>query len=143
MKGLGADDEYWKALAQGIIKMQRCASCGTWHWPAVYRCGDCGSWEQSWHEVAPRGRIFSWTRNWHDFGWPAPEGLPYVPVVVELDDAGGRRLLGLLDHPHAPVHIGQAVTGRIDHVTWDGESLPMLRWTLAPQQPPQPEGSAR
>jgi hypothetical protein len=132
MKGLGADEEYWKALEQGVIKMQQCVRCGTWNWPAVWRCGECGSWDHRWNEVAPRGRIFSWTRNWHDFGWPSPQGLPYVPVVVELDDAGGHRLLGVLDDPKAEVHIGQRVSGSVTHITWDGESLPALRWSLAP-----------
>jgi uncharacterized OB-fold protein len=126
---LGADAEYWKALHQGVVKMQRCTGCGQWHWPAVWRCGECGSWEQGWHAVAPAGRIFSWTRNWHDFGWSSPVGLPYVPVAVELDGAGGRRLLGVLDSADGEVCIGQRVTGQVQCIEWAGESVPALRWT--------------
>lgn len=141
MKGLGADEEYWRALDHGVIKMQQCAGCGRWNWPAVWRCGECGSWEHRWHEVEPKGRIFTWTRNWHDFGWPSPDGLPYVSVVVELDGAGQRRLLGVLDDPKAEVRIGQPVTARPFKIEWEGEPVTVLRWTRVPQAAGQ--GGAR
>ncbi|KWR87865.1 Zn-ribbon domain-containing OB-fold protein [Cupriavidus sp. IDO] len=128
MKGLGADAEYWNALAEGSLKMQQCSGCGAWHWPAVWRCGECGSWEQGWHEVAPRGRIFTWTRTWHDFGWQA-KGLPYVSVIVELDGAGGKRLNGVMADAGEPVRIGQRVTAEPWQFEWEGEAVHGLKWT--------------
>ena len=102
MRGLGADEAYWTGLAQGEVKVQRCSSCNHWHVPAVWRCGECGSWDLQWHTVAPRGRVFSWTRTWHEFGAPRELGLPFISVVVELDDAGGRRLMGTSKVSAAP-----------------------------------------
>ncbi|RJG18836.1 Zn-ribbon domain-containing OB-fold protein [Massilia cavernae] len=130
MSGLGADGEYWKALAQGKVKMQQCAGCEKWNWPAVWRCGDCGSWEHAWREVAPAGRIFSWTRTWHEFGAPAAFGLPYVSVVVELDGAGGRRLIGTMHDGAAALKIGQHVTGEPVQLEWEGQAMSALRWKL-------------
>lgn len=132
MKGIGADGEYWAALAQGQLKMQRCDGCSRWHWPAVWRCGECGGWDHSWHAVAPRGRIYSWTRTWHDFGAPKGLAIPYISVVVELDDAGGTRLLGTLDASATAPAIGQPVTARPHHDTFEGEALLAWRWSAAP-----------
>jgi uncharacterized OB-fold protein len=131
MKGPGADAHYWEALAAGRLEMQRCAGCQRWHWPAVWRCGECGSWDQAWHPVALTGRIFSWTRTWHDFS-AAPEFKPpFVGVVVELDDAGGKRLIGTLIDSQADVHIGMRVNGEISHIDTEDGPLPALRWRIA------------
>ena len=131
MRGLGADDEYWRGLAKGEVRVQQCTSCGRWHVPAVWRCGECGSWDMTWKQVAPKGRIFTWTRTWHEFGSPEELGRPIALVVVELDDAGGRRLLGTMDDPEQTIHIGQAVTGEVIRTTFAGESIPSLRWKIA------------
>ncbi|SDB35229.1 Zn-ribbon domain-containing OB-fold protein [Pseudomonas sp. NFACC13-1] len=128
MKGIGADGEYWVALAQGKLKMQRCAGCSQWHWPAVWRCGECGSWDQQWHEVEPQGRIYSWTRSWYDFGGPRDLPMPYISVVVELDDVEGKRLLGTLDSSSVEPFIGMPVTGRTHHSEFEGEALLSIRW---------------
>lgn len=128
MRGLGADDEYWKGLAQGKVRVQRCTGCGHWHIPAVWRCGECGSWELQWNEVKPQGRIFTWTRTWHEFGSPVELGRPLALVVVELDDAGGRRLLGTMVDPLAELKIGQRVVGEVIQTTSQEETIPALRW---------------
>lgn len=131
MKGIGADGRYWQALAAGRLVMQQCVRCRQWHWPAVWRCGECGSWEQQWQQVPLRGTIFSWTRTHHDFGAPSQFELPFVSVVVELEGAGQRRLLGTLQGDTANVRIGAPVTGEIGTVTIDDEALPALRWRMA------------
>lgn len=131
MSGLGADGEYWKGLAQGKVRMQQCAGCEKWNWPAVWRCGDCGSWEHAWRDVNPVGRLFSWTRTWHEFGAPAAFGLPYVSVVVELDGAGGRRLIGTMEEGAADLTIGQRLIGTPIQLEWEGEPMSALRWKLA------------
>ena len=130
MKGTGADEHYWAALKQGRLEMQQCSGCQRWHWPALWRCGDCGSWEHQWHPVALKGKIFTWTRTWHQFG-SAPElGLPFVAVVIELDDADGRRVMGTLAGNTDNVKIGIRVSGKIENLNIDGEPLPSLRWTM-------------
>jgi uncharacterized OB-fold protein len=128
LKGPGADDRYWQALAKGHLEMQRCEQCGRWNWPAVWRCGVCGSWKHAWIEVPSVGRIFTWTRTWHDFGAPRQFGLPFVTVVVTLDGAGQRRLLGTMSADGTDPHIGLAVRGSIESIATGEDSLLGLRW---------------
>jgi len=135
VKGIGADGEYWAALAQGKLKMQCCTGCGRWHWPAVWRCGECGGWDQAWHDVQPSGRIYSWTRTWHDFGAPRDLPVPYVSVLVELDGAGGNRLLGTLDPTVAQPAIGMRVTAQPRCDEFEGAPLLSLRWSLSDSTP--------
>jgi uncharacterized OB-fold protein len=130
MKGLGADKPYWDSLLDGKVRLQQCAQCRKWNWPAVFRCGDCGSWEHSWQEVEAAGKIFSWTRCWYDFGGPREYTAPFVSVVVELNNNAKTRLLGVLEQDDQEVRIGDPVTGRIAFCTFDNEQIPALRWTL-------------
>jgi uncharacterized OB-fold protein len=134
LRGAGADGQYWKALSAGRLQMQQCGRCRRWNWPAVWRCGECGSWDHAWHDVPLRGRIFTWTRTWHDFGAAPDFGLPFVSVLVSLEDAGQRRLLGTLEGNDRDIFIGAAVTGEIGKVTVDGMELPALRWRIDPGQ---------
>lgn len=126
----GADGPYWQALAEGRLELPRCEGCGRWHWPAVFRCGECGSWDHAWHAVEPEGTVFSWTRTWHAFDGSAGIGVPFVSLIVELPQAGGRRLLGLLEGDAARLRIGAKVRGRIDATEIWGDRIPSLRWTI-------------
>jgi hypothetical protein len=128
----GADQRFWDALAEGHVEMPRCAQCGAWHWPAVWRCAACGSWAQTWVEVPLEGAIYAWTRNWHPFGGLEQIGLPFVTVVVALDSAGGRRLAGLLEGDETGLATGVPVLGRIDSTPIAGDHIPSIRWRLAP-----------
>lgn len=58
-------------------------------------------------DVTPRGTIYSWTRVHRAFGNP-PAPVPYVTVVVTIDDAVGVRLVCLMDCADTPV-IGGSV----------------------------------
>ncbi|MET0363455.1 MAG: OB-fold domain-containing protein [Sphingobium sp.] len=128
-----ADARFWQALGEGHLEMPRCAGCGTWHFPAVTRCGECGGWEQAWHQVPARGTIFSWTRSWHGFGGSESLDLPYVSVVVALEEAGGLRLMGLLDGADAEtaVAIGAPVVGQVGSVSYGDRDVATITWRLA------------
>jgi len=138
LQGPGADAHYWQALAAGRLEMQQCAGCGRWNWPAVWRCGECGSWDHHWHEVPPRGRIFTWTRTWHEFGAAKQLGLPFANVVVALDGAGHRRLMGTLIGSADSLCIDAPVIGEIIRVAVDGGEIPAWQWRIVSE----PQGSA-
>lgn len=127
----GADGRYWQALAAGGLEMPQCAGCGRWHWPAVWRCGDCGSWDQAWRAVPMTGAVYSWTRTWHPFGGTEGIGIPFVTVVVELPEAGGRRLTGVLEGETEAVAIGAPVRGEVGETLFTGQLIPTIRWRLA------------
>lgn len=123
----GADQGYWQALAEGRLDLPRCAGCGRWHWPAVWRCGECGSWEHAWVPVPLTGEIFTWTRTWHPFGGLEEIGVPFVTAVVALDDAPPLRMVGIYDDG-GEIAIGLRVEGRVGQTPFGGQSVPALRW---------------
>jgi uncharacterized OB-fold protein len=79
--------------------------------------------------VSGRGRIYSWERVWHP-AHPALKGAcPYLVVVVELDDAGGVRMVGnLLGDPMQEVRFDAKVEAVFeDHRA--GHTL--IQWRVA------------
>jgi len=126
----GADQPYWDGLLQGRLSMPKCAGCGRWHWPAVWRCGDCGGWEHAWVEVEPVGAIYTWSRTWHRFPGVESLGSPFISVVVEIDGTEGRRLTGILEGDEVALRIGARVRGRIDQVEAAGRIVPAFRWRI-------------
>jgi uncharacterized OB-fold protein len=127
---MGADGPYWNGLTEGRLLLPRCANCGRWHWPAVYRCGDCGAWDPAWHPVEMSGTIFSWTRTWHAFAGTAGIGVPYVTVVVEVPQAGSRRLLGVLTGDESCLAVGTPVRGEVGVTKMAGGEIPAIKWRI-------------
>lgn len=125
---VGAEAEYWDGLLAGELRLQRCAACKTWHWPAVFRCAGCGSWEHIWEAAALTGKVYSWTRSWHPFGGLEAIEKPFVIAVVRLDGGGGARLIGIMDDS-GDIHIGQPVSGRIMSTPFGGDTVPSIRWS--------------
>lgn len=127
---IGAEGPYWDGLLAGRLVLPRCAGCGTWHWPAVWRCGQCGSWEHDWHEQDLTGTVFSWTRTHHRFAGTEHFSLPFSTVLVALS-AVPVRLIGVLEGDETGLRIGAAAAGRIDHTMLGKTRIPALRWRLA------------
>lgn len=127
----GADAPYWLGLEQGCLKLPRCASCNRWLWPAGHRCSACGSIGMAWEERPLRAIVYSWTRTWHRFALTETLDLPYVSIVVEIDDCGVR-LMGRMDDP-APADpvIGEAVVGRIAETRVGDDVIPTIVWSRA------------
>ena len=131
--GIGADEQYWAALEQGEFKLSRCSSCHIWMWPAHFRCGHCGSWEIAWEDVEPVGTIYTWTRNHavSDVIKERREDLPYVTVLVELPQAGGARVAGVLLGDGADVRIGAAVRGVVRPPDARARGYATMAWEIA------------
>jgi uncharacterized OB-fold protein len=130
VKGLGADKAYWAALSAGRLELPQCAVCARWCWPAPFRCGDCGSWDFNWRALEMHGEIYSWTRTWHPFEGTETLGSPFVTLSVALPQAGGVRLMGLLDGDAEPA-IGATVTGHSDVSRVYGRDIPVIRWQVS------------
>jgi len=127
----GLDTPYWAGLLAGELRLQRCTECRTWIWGPQWLCPQCHTFEPGWESVQPVGTVYSWSRSWYPFISELPVALPYVTVLVELPQAGNRRVLGILSEPEpakARVRIGDRVTGRFE--LDEGATWPLLRWTL-------------
>ena len=122
----GLDKEYWEATRQHEIRIQHCARCGTFQFPAEWICNKCHSFEMEWTKVAPRGVIYSWERVWHPAHRALAEACPYIVVVVTLTDAPGVRLIGnLLGDPRQEVRIDSPVEAVFeDH----DEGYTLIQW---------------
>lgn len=125
----GVDRQYWEGLQRGEFLLQRCASCSTWIWGPQWICGMCHGFELEWVPVETEGIIYSWARTWHPSIPELAAELPYISVLVELPQAGGRRVLGLLAEDGGSVGIGDRVTGMIQQPP--GADWPSLRWRPA------------
>lgn len=125
------DAPYWEGLRNGELRIQRCAECRTWWWFPLWRCGECGSWEFGWEAIPPRGVVHSWIRTHQAFLPEMASLVPYVNVLVELPDAGNRRLLGLLVGDETGLAIGSKVVGVIQQPSPATNDQAVLRWRLA------------
>ncbi|MGQ0845736.1 MAG: Zn-ribbon domain-containing OB-fold protein [Sporichthyaceae bacterium] len=126
-----ADLPFWEGLRAGELRVQHCA-CDAWIFPARRMCPACHATDPAFEAVALEGVVYSWTRTRQAFAPGAVDHLPYVVLLVELPQAGGRRILGLrvggdvLDDPV----IGTRVRGEIEPAP-DADGWPLLRWAAA------------
>ncbi len=125
----GLSAPYWEGLRAGELRLQRCRNCGAWQWGPEWLCYSCHSLDLGWEETKPRGRIYSWARAWHPVQPALTQGVPYVYVLVALDEPVGVRLIGnLVGDPTQDVVIGQAVEGVFEYHP-DGEPpYSLLQW---------------
>ncbi len=130
--GINADEEFWQHLANDEFRLSRCAACLRWIWPTHYRCGDCGSWDIEWAVLPPTGTVYSWTRTWYPFDRTIEraEDIPYVTILAEVDDAGGARVLGMLEGDESNLAIGTRVRGVIRPPSPKSKGYPSLCWVL-------------
>lgn len=126
----GLDSPYRESLRTGELRLPRCQRCGTWIWPTRPICPHCHSFAITWTLVTAAGTVYSWVRTWHPFTPEFSGHLPFVTVLAELPQAGGRRLLGALVGPdEGDPEIGQSVTGEIAPAEGP-DDWPVLRWRL-------------
>lgn len=122
------DAPFWEAARDHQLKIQKCNSCGRFQWGPNVICHHCHSFDVGWGEVAPRGTIYSWERVWHPHLPALAQHVPYVILVVALDDDPQIRLVGnLVGDQTAPVPIGASV----EAVFEDHSDYTLVQWKLA------------
>lgn len=124
---------YWKAGADGRLRIQECSSCSGLVHPPKPTCPSCRSTDLSVREVSGRGTLFGFTVNHH---YPYP-GLtnPYVVAQVALEEDPRVKLTTrVVEAEPGDLHLGMAmeVVFEQDEDVW----LPLFR--PAAEQPAQP-----
>jgi uncharacterized OB-fold protein len=99
-------------------------------WPPEFRCAACGAFGLDWVPVEASGIVYSWTRTWYPFVPERADELPYCVVLAELPQAGGARLLGVLDGDDEGLRIGRHVRGTIHPPNDASRGFPTVRWSL-------------
>lgn len=101
---------FWAAAAQHRLELPRCAQCRAFNWYPGEQCAHCGHASFDWTELAPRGTLFSWSVVKRPLFAPYAVIAPYIPAIVELDQAPGVRLVTrLVDSSPESLRIGAAV----------------------------------
>lgn len=119
----GLAGEFWRAGADGTLRLQRCDTCGTWAHPPQPVCPACLGRELRFQPTSGRGSVYTFTVNEHPWNPTIP--LPYVIAVVELDEQPGLRLTSnVVGCDAADVSVGMRV--RVCFVEDDGVFLPMF-----------------
>jgi uncharacterized OB-fold protein len=102
---------YWDAARERRLTAPRCGHCGRFRMPPTPFCPHCRSQEIEWPTLSGRGTIFSFTIVARAIV-PAMEGsIPYVPALIDLDDAPGARLTtAIVDVPVDDIRIDAPVS---------------------------------
>jgi uncharacterized OB-fold protein len=123
----GLDADFWAALERQEIVVQACRRCGTRQFPE-WICHDCLSFDLTWVSVRPKGTIFSWGRVWNASHPAVRAALPYLVVLVQLDDAPEVRMIGnLLGDPMQSVEVDAPV----DAVYERHPRFTLVQWQVA------------
>jgi uncharacterized OB-fold protein len=85
---------FWDAVEERRLVVQRCSSCGHWIWQPKPVCPTCQTPDPVWTEIKGNGRVASWTVL-HPPVLPVwADKVPFVVLLVELDE--GVRMVGQL-----------------------------------------------
>jgi uncharacterized OB-fold protein len=99
---------YWEGARAGELRLQWCRACEhCWHPPSPC-CPRCRSGEVEWRASSGRGSIYSYTVVEHAAHPSFADALPYVVVLVKLEE-GPRVIANLLDCEEASLRIGMPV----------------------------------
>jgi uncharacterized OB-fold protein len=91
---------YWQAAADHRLVLQRCRSCQKMQYPPEVCCLHCQREEFDAVESIGRGVIYSYSVVDRPLHAGFVDALPYVVVLVELDDQPGLRIVAnLIDVP--------------------------------------------
>ena len=103
---------FWEGVAAGELRLPRCAACGTWMWYPEPDVPHCVGAPVEWVALSPVGSIFTFTVVRRPFLPGATRAdVPFTSIFVELDEAPGVRLVGLLREGVEP-HVGMRVTAQ-------------------------------
>jgi uncharacterized OB-fold protein len=120
-----AEAEFWSFLRAGELRLQVCASCGTFRHPPRPTCTACGSSDAAWRVAAGRGEVWTFTVI-HPPTLPAFAAMtPYGAVVVRLDE-GVFMVSRIIDCPNDELEIGARVELAVTTVEGDAV-LPYFR----------------
>jgi uncharacterized OB-fold protein len=120
---------YWLGAREHRLVILRCRACQEYVHPPRTRCAACRSLELEPTEVSGRGTVYSWSVM-HSPGNPGFEDkLPFVVLVVELDEQARLITIGnLVDGDPADLRIGLAVEVVYEDVD---ELVTLPQWRIA------------
>jgi len=114
---------HWDGCREGVLRVQRCAACGSYEFIPQAVCTRCQAGKLEWVESSGRGSVYSHTTVYRP---PRPEfDAPYVVAIVELEE-GWHMLTNLVDCTPEEVATGLPVEVDFRAVS-DEITLPCFR----------------
>jgi uncharacterized OB-fold protein len=98
---------FWEGVAEGVLRLQRCRTCGRHVFYPRAVCPHCTGAELEWVEAAGTGRVHSFTVV-HRAPAEYRDEVPYVVALVDLDE-GVRLMTRLVDVAPAEVRVEMPV----------------------------------
>ena len=119
--------DYWDGALRHELVLRRCSDCGFYIHPPKPTCTRCQSEAVVAGRVSGNGVVYSFSVMYNRGNPGFEDELPFVVVIVHLDEQPGLKALGnLLDCPVDDVHIGMPVQVAFEHLT-GGAVLPQFR----------------
>jgi uncharacterized OB-fold protein len=117
-------EPFWQAAKERRLVAPRCGACGHFRLPPTPYCPECQSAEVDWVDLSGRAVVYSFAVV---HGYPGLPDVTLVPVVLDLPDAPGARLVSnVVGVDPDVVEIGMELT--VDfHPIADGWLLPVFR----------------
>lgn len=118
---------HWDAAAQRRLVLQRCHSCQRLQYPPDVSCVHCQGETFEYVEVSGRGTIYSYAVVDRPLHAGFVDALPYVVLLVELEDQPELRILTNLvgGGPETPLACGMPV--EVDFEDRGPVTLPQFR----------------
>lgn len=117
--------EYWEGCRNHRLRIQKCKDCGSYRWYPRLMCHRCNSMDVEWVKVSGKGTVYSWTVVEHPTGAIWVDEVPYIVVIVELDE-GVRMVSNMVDCRPDELRVGMPVEVVFDDVT-EQVTLPKFR----------------
>jgi uncharacterized OB-fold protein len=110
---------FWEGIDAGELRVQRCRSCGARRWPARAICNRCRSFDAEWVVLSGTGTVISWTRTHQVFAAAFKGEVPYVTLLVRLDEQDDLQMIGAFAEGGVAPAAGMRVKAVFRPVTAD------------------------
>jgi len=102
-------EPFWEALRKRELRIQACSHCAALRFIPKEVCPNCSSSDYGWQQVSGLGRVYSYTTIHGGVGPAFRDDIPFVTVIVELDE-GPRIMSHLTNCLPESVQIGMRVS---------------------------------
>tara|TARA_B100000029_G_C17396927_1_gene895560 strand:- start:417 stop:833 length:417 start_codon:yes stop_codon:yes gene_type:complete len=109
-------EPFWEGLRSKELRMQACSQCSVLRFIPKEVCPDCSSVDYVWQQVSGLGMVYSYTTIHGGVGPAFRDDLPFVTVIVELDE-GPRVMSHLINCLPDAVEIGMRVSVVFERAT--------------------------
>jgi uncharacterized OB-fold protein len=115
---------FWDGCRDGVLKLQRCTSCGHLRYPIAAVCPRCMKSGVAWEQLSGRGTVFSFVVFHHAYNDAWRDRIPYNVALVELEE-GPTVLSNVVGVDPEDLRIGLPVAAVFEPMT---DELSVLRF---------------